>query len=211
MPPTGAAEPRYCSQDLQPRPAADPPGVTSPLARLRSSALLPLLILGVAWGQETIDQLLFLGHWNLPMVRGGPVSGVLTAPFSHGGFGHLLANSLVFLPLSWLVLSRSRLAYLAVWVGVLLLALPVWWLWPVGSHGLSGVTYGLLGYLSVIGLLERRPGAILLTLLSLVAYGSLLPGLIPLFTPVGVSWISHASGFLGGVLAALAVRRPAAA
>ncbi|MEB3265747.1 MAG: rhomboid family intramembrane serine protease [Cyanobacteriota bacterium] len=175
-------------------------------ARLGSAALLPLLLLALAWGQELVDQLFFRGQWNLPMVRGGPISGVLTAPFSHSGFGHLLANSLVFLPLSWLVLSRSHRAYLAVWLGVMLTALPVWWLWPAGSHGLSGVTYGLLGYLSVIGWLERRPLPILLTLVALIGYGSLLPGLIPLFTPAGVSWISHAAGFGGGVLAAVFCR-----
>ncbi|MFN5193539.1 MAG: rhomboid family intramembrane serine protease [Cyanobacteriota bacterium] len=185
----------------------DPVVVPSP-ARFSSAFLLPLALLVLAWAQELVDQLIFRGQWNLPMVRGGPISGVLTAPFSHGGLGHLLANSLVFVPLSWLVLSRSHRAYLAVWIGVLVTALPVWWLWPAGSHGLSGVTYGLLGYLMVIGWLERRPLPIVLSLLAMVGYGGLLPGLLPLFTPAGVSWISHAAGFAGGVLAALVSRSP---
>jgi membrane associated rhomboid family serine protease len=177
------------------------------LARLGGNLLLPLLPLGVAWLQEGIDQLIFRGRWNLPMVPGGPWWGVLTAPFSHSGFGHLLANTLVFLPLSWLVLLRGRRDYLAVWVAVLLCAVPVWLFWPVGSHGLSGVVYGLLGYLLLIGWLEKRPLSILLSGIGLVGYGGVLPGLIPLFSPEGVSWIGHLSGFLGGILAALAIYR----
>jgi membrane associated rhomboid family serine protease len=177
------------------------------LARLGGNLVIPLALLAVAWGQELVDQLVFGGRWNLPMLPGGSFVGVLTAPFSHAGFGHLIGNSLVFLPLSWLVLLRGRRDYLAVWLGVYLAAIPVWLWWPVGSHGLSGVVYGLLGYLLVIGWLEKRPLSILLSLVALVGYGGVLPSLIPLFSPAGVSWIGHLSGFAGGVLAALAVFR----
>ncbi len=188
--------------------AGSPARSSSPaLARLGANAALPLLILALPWGLELIDQLVFAGTFNLPMVRGGPFLGVLTAPFSHSGFGHLLANSLWFLPLSWLVLLQGRRDYLAVWLGVLLMAIPVWLFWPVGSHGLSGVNYGLLGYLLLIGWLEKRPRSLALSAFCLVAYGGVLPSLLPFLTPPGVSWIGHATGFLGGVLAALAIHR----
>ena len=181
--------------------------MTERLGKLRTNLLIPPLILLIPWSQELIDQLVFGGAWNLPMTPRGPVLGVLTAPFSHGGFGHLLANSLMFAPLSWLVLTKSRRDYVAVWLGVLISALPVWWFWPRASHGLSGVVYGLLGYLLVIGWLEKRPLSLLLSVIALVSYGGVLPSLIPLFSPAGVSWIGHASGFAGGVLAAWAVQR----
>jgi membrane associated rhomboid family serine protease len=177
------------------------------LSHLKGVALLPLLILAVPWGQEIIDQLLFGGRWNLPMVPGGPFIGVLTAPFSHGGFGHLISNSLWFLPLSWLVLAKSRGDYLAVWLGVYATAIPVWLFWHQASHGLSGVIYGLLGYLLIIGWLERRPLSILISLTALFAYWGALPSLLPFLSPPGVSWIGHASGFAGGMLAALAIHR----
>jgi len=174
---------------------------------LKTIFWLPLLVVAVPWGQELIDQVVFGGQWNLPMLPGGPFLGVLTAPFSHGGFGHLISNTLWFVPLSWLVLAKSRRDYLAVWVGVYATAIPVWLFWPVGSHGLSGVIYGLLGYLLLIGWLEKRPVSIALSLLCLVLYGGMLPTLLPFLTPPGVSWIGHASGFAGGVLAALAIHR----
>jgi membrane associated rhomboid family serine protease len=187
--------------------ASIPQALDRQLARLGANLVIPLGLLALAWGQELVDQLVFGGRWNLPMLPGGSFAGVLTAPFSHSGFNHLLGNSLLFLPLSWLVLLRGRRDYLAVWLAVYLAAIPVWLWWPVGSHGLSGVVYGLLGYLLVIGWLEKRPVSIALSLITLVAYGGVLPSLIPLFTPAGVSWIGHLSGFGGGVLAALAVFR----
>lgn len=177
------------------------------LARAGTTLLIPPLILLIPWLQELIDQLLFAGRWNLPMTPGGSFLGVLTAPFSHSGFGHLLANSLLFLPLSWLVLLQGRRDYLAVWLGVYATAIPVWLLWPTASHGLSGVVYGLLGYLLLIGWLEKRPLSLLLSLACLISYGGVLPTLLPIFSPPGVSWIGHVSGFAGGLLAAWAVHR----
>ena len=108
-------------------------------SELKATLLIPVVVLGIAWLQEGIDQLLFGGQWNLPMVPGGSALGILTAPFSHGGWGHLLANSTLFLPLSWMVCFKSKRDYLAIWLGVFITAIPVWLWWPNGSHGLSGV------------------------------------------------------------------------
>ena len=168
---------------------------------------LPLLLLAVAWSQELVDQIFLGGTWNLPMGPGLPLWGVLTAPFSHSGFGHLISNTLVFLPLSWLVLTRGLKDYLAVWIAVIVLEIPVALYWPTSSHGLSGVVYGLLGYLLLIGWLERQLLSIVLGLVAFWLYGSALFALIPGFSPAGVSWIGHASGFLAGILAAWAVYR----
>ena len=179
---------------------------------MRTRLLLPLLILALAWGQELIDQLIFAGQLNLPMGLDQPWWGVITAPFSHAGFGHLISNSLAFLPLSWLVLSRGMRDYLSVWLSVLLINIPVALFWPARSHGLSGAVYGLLGYMLLIGWLERRILSIVLGLVAFWLYGSALIALIPGVSPAGVSWIGHSAGFIGGLVAALAVyREPSAA
>ena len=103
--------------------------------------VLPLILLGLSWLQEGIDQLLLGGRWNLAMGPGTPWWTLLTAPFSHGDLGHLIGNSIVFLPLSYLVLLKSLRGYIAVWIAVIVLEIPLWLFWPVGSHGLSGVVY----------------------------------------------------------------------
>jgi membrane associated rhomboid family serine protease len=178
-----------------------------PIRTLPIRALLPLLLLGLAWAQELVDQLLFSGRWNLAMGPGQPWWTLFTAPFSHGGFAHLIANSLIFLPLSYLVLSKGLRDYLAVWIGVILMEVPIWLFWPRGSHGMSGVIYGLMGFLIVIGFLERRVISIGLTILGIVFYGGYLPSLLPWNTPAGVSWVGHACGFIGGMIAAGAIFR----
>ena len=72
---------------------------------------LPLILLGLAWLQELVDQVIFGGRWNLALGPGTPWWSLFTAPFSHQGFAHLITNSLVFLPLSYLVLARSQKVY----------------------------------------------------------------------------------------------------
>ena len=98
---------------------------------MRGRLLLPVLLLGLAWAQEVFDQVLFAGNWNLAMGPGLPWWGVLSAPFSHSGFGHLLSNSVIFLVLSWLVLTRGVRDYLSVWVAVLVMNVPTALLWPL--------------------------------------------------------------------------------
>ncbi|WP_115016851.1 rhomboid family intramembrane serine protease [Synechococcus sp. UW140] len=172
------------------------------------SLALPLVLVGIAWLQELLDTILFGGQWNLPLGPGTPWWSVFTAPFSHSGFGHLLTNTVVFLPLSYLVISQGMRSYLAVWIGVIAVEIPIWLLWPAGSHGLSGMVYGLLGFLLLLGLLERRLITLGLSVLALSLYGSALIGLLPWASPPGVSWIGHAGGFTGGVLAAVITARP---
>jgi len=90
-----------------------------PLARIKANGLLPFYILAVPWAQEMIDQVFFQGRWNLPLqprtLEG--LLGILTSAFSHGGFGHLVGNSIAFVIFSWLILAKSRRDY---WITVLI-------------------------------------------------------------------------------------------
>jgi membrane associated rhomboid family serine protease len=59
----------------------------------------------------------------------------------------------------------------------------------------------------VIGWLERRFFSLILSVFALISYAGILPSLLPIFSPSGVSWIGHFSGFIGGIVAAYAVAR----
>ena len=72
---------------------------------------------------------------------------------------------------------------------------------------MSGILYGLVGYLLTIGWLEKRFIAFGLTVFSTVTYGYYLPTLLPWVSPSGVSWIGHFLGFAGGVVAGLGMFR----
>jgi membrane associated rhomboid family serine protease len=129
--------------------------------------------------------------------------GILTNHFMHGSFAHLMQNSIIFLPLSGIACMIAGTAIMRVFLVIAILSGVLVWLLGA-SHslhfGISSVTFGLLGFILVYGLISRRWFIALGSILVFPLYGGLL---FQLFTPVaGISWIGHASGFLGGIIAA---------
>ncbi len=134
--------------------------------------------------------------------------GILFAPFLHGNLAHLIANTLPFLALGWMVMLRDARHFVPVTLFAMLGAgLFSWLLGAPGSvHiGASGVVFGYLGFLLLAGVYTRSVGSILLSLLTAGLWGGLVLGIAP--GEAGVSWQGHLGGFIGGILAARAYRR----
>lgn len=134
--------------------------------------------------------------------------GILFAPFLHGSFSHIVANSIPFLILGWFVMLRDERHFIPVTLaGMVGSALVAWLLGAPGSvHiGASGVVFGYLGFLMLSGWYARSFGSILLSIIVTVVWGGLVFGMLP--GVPGISWQAHVGGFLGGVLAARAFRR----
>ena len=132
--------------------------------------------------------------------------GILFAPFLHGSIDHIVANSIPFLALGWMVMLRDEDHFLPVTIaGMVGSGLMAWLFGAPGSvHiGASGVIFGYLGFLMLSGWYTRSFGSIFLSAIVTLVWGSLVFGMMP--TIPGVSWQSHVGGFLGGVLAARAV------
>lgn len=130
--------------------------------------------------------------------------GILFAPFLHGGFGHLLANTVPLLALGFLACARKRMDfYVVALTGGLWAGLGAWLFGAPGTvHiGASGIVFAFFGFLLGRGFWERRPGALLLSLVVGATFGGMLWGLLPLVNP-GISWQSHLFGFIGGLLTA---------
>ena len=133
--------------------------------------------------------------------------GILFAPFIHGSVEHLLANSIPFLVLGWLVMLRGRKYFLPVTLFAMLGSGGLAWLLgaPGSVHvGASGVIFGYLGFLMLTGWFTRRFWTILLSLAVTVAWGGVVFGVLP--TQPGVSWLSHLGGFVAGIYAAKRLR-----
>ena len=163
-------------------------------------------LVGLLWVVELVDAVVFGGGLDQLGIRprtADGLRGILVAPFLHGGFPHLIANTVPLLVLGWLVMLRDAWHFVAVLVVTTLVGgLGVWALGRPGSvHiGASLWIFGLLGYLLAAGWFERRLGTILLSIFAFALYGGALWGVLP--GENGVSWESHLFGFLGGVLSA---------
>ena len=166
--------------------------------KIKCWMLITISILSIAWLQESIDKIFPGGKWNLPIGKSLPASRIITSFFSHTNFNHLLSNTLIFFPASFLISIRSNFHYFVVLIFVILLNIPISLFWPTASHGLSGMAYGLIGYIFFLGVFERKIISIFISIFSILIYGGILVSLIPTFSPAGISWISHFAGFMGG-------------
>ena len=129
--------------------------------------------------------------------------GILFAPFLHGGFYHVAANTVPFIVLGWLVMLRniSDFYFVSI-IAALVGGLGTWLVGdPRSVHiGASGVIFGYFGYLLFRGYFERSFVAIAISLVIAVTYGSLIWGVLP--TRPYISWEGHLFGFIGGIIAA---------
>jgi membrane associated rhomboid family serine protease len=181
-------------------------------ARLPGALLTVAVMLAVLWVLELVDATMH-GRLDAYGIRPRTVSGlegIPMAPLLHAGFQHLISNSFVFAVL-------GVIAYVSVTLGrfVALIAITVvssgLGAWAFGASntvviGASGVIFGLLGFLLFRGVAERSAGAITVSIMMLVIYGSTISGVLP--GVPSVSWQAHLFGFIGGALAAFWLRSP---
>ena len=178
---------------------------TNALAReLKTQGTILGGFVATIWVLEVVD--IFLGgalnrYGILPRNLIG-LRGILFAPFLHGNFAHLIANTIPFLTLGWFVMLRETSDFFVVTgITMLVSGLGVWLFGSAGLHiGASGVVFGYLGFLLARGYFERNIPSILLSVIVGFLYGGAIWGVLP--TQPGVSWEGHLFGFVGGVIAA---------
>ncbi|MER6576443.1 rhomboid family intramembrane serine protease [Nonomuraea sp. NPDC001023] len=178
-----------------------------------SNAIKAIVILGsmlaVMWVLEGVDYVMdgALDSYGIAGWDADGLVGILFAPFLHGGFGHLMANSLPLLVLGFLAAVRDIRKFLwATLLIVLIGGLGTWVSSPdVITIGASGLIFGYFGFVLARGLFDRRLVDILIGIGVGVAYYSILWGLLP--NQQGISWQGHLFGLLGGVVAAWVLRR----
>jgi membrane associated rhomboid family serine protease len=133
--------------------------------------------------------------------------GILFAPLLHGSFAHLIANTIPFLILGWLVMLRDHRHFTMVTLVSMICSGGMAWLLgaPGSVHvGASGVIFGYLGFLMLSGWYARSAGSIVLSIVVTVLWGGLAFGVMP--GQAGISWQAHMGGFIGGVLTARSYR-----
>jgi membrane associated rhomboid family serine protease len=172
--------------------------------RWKANALIIAGMVGVMFLLEVVD-LVLPGAMTLDRfgVRPRTLSGlpcIFLAPWLHLGFGHLLANSVMFLILGWLLSLSGWRHFCAITACVVVVSgLGVFLFGSAATiHlGSSGVVFGFLGYLLARGYYERKPLSILLSGVVLFLYYEMVFKLLSV--QPHISWSSHFFGFLGGI------------
>lgn len=170
----------------------------------RHGFMLLAALIAVMWGVEAIDAV--TGDLDSNGIRPRDedgLPGILWAPFLHGGFGHLLGNTLSIALLGAVVALGGLMRMAMVTIVVALAAgIGTWAVAEPGTvHiGASGIAFGYMSYLIVRGLYSRSALHLVASVVVLVLWGgTLLSGLMP---EEGISWQGHLFGALGGILAA---------
>jgi membrane associated rhomboid family serine protease len=167
---------------------------------------LVVAMIVVMWVTEVVD--LAVGHrlddYGIHPRDVGGLPEIVSAPFLHASFGHLISNSVPFAVMGAAIalggLARVALVTLVV---AIVSGLGVWLVAPSDEvHlGASGLVFGYASYLVTRGVLSRRVIELVVGVAVVAVWGiGLLQGLLP---QARISWQAHLFGAIGGVVAAL--------
>jgi membrane associated rhomboid family serine protease len=161
-----------------------------------------LTLVATCWLVFVVNNLLWSGHlsqYGIQPRHFGSLLGIVWAPFLHGSFAHLLANTVPLLVLGGMICVRGKSEFVITAVAGILLSGGLTWVFARNAcHiGASGLIFCFFGYLASLAVFQRTFGALLLSAVVLLAYGGILKGIVPTSTPV--SWEGHIAGLVAGI------------
>jgi membrane associated rhomboid family serine protease len=174
-------------------------------ARISSGIKLLVALVGLMWLSEVVDTALHgrLDRYGIIAREPDGLFGIITAPFLHLGFGHLISNTLPLVTLGAIIAVSGALRLFSVTAIVTTIGgLGTWLISPPHTItiGASGLVFGYAAYLVARGIFNRRLGQIAVGVIVILVWGSaLLGGLLP---QDGISWQGHLFGGIAGILSA---------
>lgn len=134
--------------------------------------------------------------------------GIITMPFLHGGFEHIIANTASFLVLGSLLFYfyNDDAIQIFIW-SYFLSGIFTWIIGRNSIHiGASAMIYAFAGYLFTAGVISKNIRHMAIALIVVFMYGSMIWGIFPQNN--NVSWEGHLSGFAAGIGLAFMYRPP---
>jgi membrane associated rhomboid family serine protease len=178
----------------------------------RNALLFVAAMVALMWLAEVVD-VVAGGRLDEYGIHPRDVNGlpeIVSAPFLHAGFGHLVSNTVPFVIMGAAIALGGlvRVAAVTAVVG-LVSGLGTWLIAPANTVtiGASGLVFGYATYLVARGFLSKRVMDLVVGAAVVALWGfALLQGLLP---QERISWQAHVFGAVGGVVAAslLAGRR----
>ncbi|WP_460768033.1 rhomboid family intramembrane serine protease [Mariniluteicoccus flavus] len=171
-----------------------------------------LAVAALLWALEGIDTVLgnALDAFGIRAWVPDGLVGILFAPFLHGGFQHLISNTVPLLVLGFGILVGAggvRRFFASTSISALTSGLAAWFgsLPNTITIGASGVIFGWFTYSVMRGFWARDWRSIVIAGVVLFLYGGIIWGVVP--SEAGVSWQGHLGGAIGGIIAASLLHR----
>lgn len=177
------------------------------------SLVIPAILVTLMWAVKIVEISLDvkLGRYGLVPHTAHGLLGILTLPFLHGGWEHLMANSVPVIVLGTaLYYFYPTLANRVMLVSYLGSGLLTWCLGdPSTTHvGASALIYSLNLFLIISGFIRGNRQLTVIALIMVFLYGSFIWGMIPsLARPQNISWEGHLSGAIIGMVLAFLLRK----
>jgi len=186
-----------------------------PFGSIFESVIYSLLLLVVLWLVQWVQSVFHYDFYKLGMLprTWSGMKGVLFMPLLHSrhDIHHILNNSFALLVLLTMLIYYYRAIAFKVFVLLWLMTGLLVWAYAqnkgVYHIGISGVIYGLVGFLFTSGVLRKYLPLQAISLLVIFAYGNLIWGIFPV--QASVSWEGHFMGLVAGLLLAFAFRSKA--
>jgi len=168
-----------------------------------ANKIQPVLILvALIWAVEIVN--LFLGNrlvsfGILPRSLTGLI-GIPLAPLLHSGIWHTVSNTVPLLILGSLTLVGGKRMFWETTVNVTLLSGALVWVFGREAYhvGASGLVFGYFAVIVARAVIETSITTIALAIVTVMAYGGILWGIVPLRSHV--SFESHLFGLIAGVV-----------
>jgi membrane associated rhomboid family serine protease len=179
----------------------DQPGLPMAKHSIREELLGVIAFVGFMWCVFIIGRVLPVRLESFGVtprtLRG--IIGIPASPFLHANLGHLVSNTI---PLTMLLclLAGSKARSWAIVASIVLLSGALLWLFgrPATHIGASGLIYGLIAYLIVSGVCERRIAPMIISIgVGFLYGGTVASGILPTWKSP-ISWEGHLFGAIAG-------------
>lgn len=177
------------------------------------SLVIPAILVALMWAVKIVEISLDadLNRYGLVPHTAHGLLGILTLPFLHGGWDHLMANSVPIIVLGTALYYfyptlSNRVMLLSYFASGLLT-------WCLGNSntthvGASALIYSLNLFLIISGFIRGNRQLIVISLIMVFLYGSFIWGMIPsLARPQHISWEGHLGGAIVGTVLAILMRK----
>ena len=176
---------------------------------LLRAAIFPFCFVASLWLVKLIElyyDIRFTEFGILPRTFSG-LTGIITAPFVHDGFNHLINNSFPLLVLGTAIFySYKEVSWKIFFWTYFMTNLWVWAAARTSYHiGASGLVYGFASFIFFSGVIRKNIKLMALSLLVVFLYGSMVWGIFPI--DYKISFEAHLFGSIAGLFLAIYFRK----